>query len=135
MKLRTKFTILTAVAVTVAIGNSVVSEWAGDAIQDYSHRQTIVSDVIQRHMDADMVHDANWGDVMTVLYSAKTGEKEVRKQRTDDFKKHAEIFSRDVQQNLEVQELPEDIKAQLQKVQALLKPYMERADMLIKDAD
>ena len=112
INLKRKFMILTAVAVTIALGNSYVSEWAGRTLEDLSLRQQSATKVIQRHMDADMQHDGIRGNVYSSLYATKVGDLELLKYSREEIKTMSGEFMKNTHENL-AENIPDNIKQQL----------------------
>ncbi len=88
MRLSTKFAILGAALIAIVAGNIVIK--IQDA--DTSIKQETAIRVIQRHMNADMVHDGIRGNVYSALIAQKINDKELLKSSRDEVKEMAGDF-------------------------------------------
>lgn len=124
--LKTKFIIIGVIAVTAAAGAAYENHITDLENAHLAYEQQIATEVMQRHMNADMMHDGIRGNIYSALLAAKIGDAELLKASREDIRTMTEQFSKDVQENLKAQ-LPDDIVKQFAKIQAALVPYNQMA--------
>lgn len=133
MKLRSKFILISVVAVGIAVVNAGVSQWAGDKLHTMADMQQLATEVVQRHMDADMKHDGIRGNVYSALFAAKTGDQELLKESQGEVNAMADDFIKDVDENFAAN-LPEDIHNQFGKIKESVANYADTSRKLAAEA-
>lgn len=120
ISLKKKFVILgvTLISITVA------TEFLNYQNTKIAKSQQVATEVIQRHMDADMKHDGIRGNVYSALVAAKTGDSELLKTSQEEVKSMSEDFAKNVNENI-ASDIPDDIKKQLEKVKQSVASYAD----------
>lgn len=130
MRLSTKFAILGAALIAIVAGNIVIK--IQDA--DTSIKQETAIRVIQRHMNADMVHDGIRGNVYSGLIAQKINDKELLKSSRDEVKEMAGDFVNFIEKNSD-EDIPDNIKQQLVKVRSSVNEYVSFAEKISNASD
>jgi methyl-accepting chemotaxis protein len=123
--LKTKFIILGAILVLV----TAVAEWLNVENNLSAAEQQTAVEVVQRHMDADMKHDGIRGNVFSALAASKLGDAQLLNDSQNEIKSMSEEFAKDVEANLQA-DLPENIKAQFEKIEKSVKDYAEYSNKM-----
>lgn len=73
-RLRNRFIGISAAIGLLTVGISYTGYWTVEELSKVMNEQTIVSEAIRSHMEADMMHDAIRGDVLGLLLASRNGE-------------------------------------------------------------
>ena len=122
LSLQTKFTIVAGVSVAVVLTFAAVFFWSSKAKDRQIAELRHITDVTQRHMQSDMMHDAMRGDVLAALYRAKNGDFAKIAAAKEDFEEHYKEFSENVTANLTT-DSPDDLKAMFKDALDSLEEY------------
>lgn len=120
LSLKKKFVILGIVLVSIAIA----TEFLNYKTTAIAQSQQVATEVIQRHMDADMKHDGIRGNVYSALVAAKTGDAELLKSSQEEVKSMSEEFAEDVDKNI-ASGVPDNIKKQFEKIKQSVARYAD----------
>ncbi len=118
MRLSTKFAILGATLIAIVVGNIALKIKDSDT----ADKQDTAIRVIQRHMNADMVHDGIRGNVYSSLVAHTINDSELLEQSRDEVKDMSGKFIGYVEDN-SGENIPDDIKQQLAKVKNSVNAY------------
>ena len=77
LSLKSKFVFLGLLAATATITAAVENYITDKASEAFSDQEQLATEVIQRHMNGDMMHDGIRGNVYSALYGAKIGESDM----------------------------------------------------------
>ncbi len=94
-------------------------------------RLDLATETIQTHMESDMMHDAIKGDVYHAMASSLNKNIEEIKKSAEDFQDHYKTFLEDLNKNKE-RDLPDDIRAALDKIEPALHAYGNEANEIIR---
>lgn len=130
MGLSTKFAILGATLIAIVAGNIALR--VKDA--DTSDKQDIAMRVIQRHMNADMMHDGIRGNVYSTLVAQKINDKELLNDSRNEVKEMSENFVSYVEGNSN-EDIPDNIKEQFAKVKNSVASYTGLAEKISNTPD
>ncbi len=119
-----RFILLATLSALTVIAFAIVTSRGVATLSDSNDRMQAIAQIIQRHMDGDMKHDAINSDVLKGRLAATVSNKDDLAEATDSFKEDSEDFRKDVAQNLK-EDLPAAIKAHLSEVEAGLNKYVE----------
>ncbi|MBY0354118.1 MAG: HAMP domain-containing protein [Rickettsiales bacterium] len=122
MKLQTKFLLSSGVLVSVIMGQVIVSGWAFRNNESRGVFQNQMSVIIQRHMEADMMHDAMRGDVLAAILAKQNGESDNILKAQSDLQDHHENFQSNLSKN-QAESLPETINNDFSRAQSALEAY------------
>lgn len=92
MKLQTKFVLVGGLATAFVATQAAISTINTQKIEDALHTTNIIAEVIQRHMEGDMMHDALRSDVMAATLAAVNADGAGIAQASKDIEEHGAIF-------------------------------------------
>lgn len=118
MKLKSKFLIAGSVLVVNVLAVGFVN-YKATMLAD---EQQEAVQVVQRHMESDMLHDGIRGNVYSALMGAKTGDAELLKSSQQEVQEMTENFAKGVEENLATP-LPEPIHQQFEKIKQSVAGY------------
>ncbi len=130
MKLKIKFIIIGLVLVMLALGTGATLL----ETEKIAAQQKIALEVVQRHMSADMMHDGMRGNVYSALYASKVGDAELLQESRTEVTGMAEEFTKAVEENRSA-DVPDDIKAQFNKIKTSVADYASTSIQLTQKAD
>ncbi|WP_298328295.1 methyl-accepting chemotaxis protein [Asticcacaulis sp.] len=129
MQLRTKFIGLGAACALLVFGmvaaNSVASHYA----QAHARQASLISQITQRHMAADMMHDAMRGDVLEALLAHQVGDAAAAEAVIGGFKDHADTFESNLKAN-QAEALPDNLKQRFAETLTALQAYRAAGDAI-----
>ncbi len=131
MQIKTKFLILSAILVFSTMLTGSMNVTNKFLISD--QRQLAVV-VMQRHMDADMGHDGIRGNVYSALFASQNKNEELLKESQQEIEEIGKRFTDDVNTNLK-EDLPDDVRAQFQKISASVHDYVDFSMKIAQSAD
>jgi len=117
--------LIVIVAAMGAVGYTVAQSLSGVLAQS-----TTAALALRNHLEADMMHDALRGDVLSALRAGPLAEAEVKDAIKADLNDHIENFQSRVAANQELS-LSSDIRSALQSVAPALKSYIESAQQIV----
>ncbi|MES2626194.1 MAG: methyl-accepting chemotaxis protein [Pseudomonadota bacterium] len=85
---------------------------------------------VKYQMEADMMHDAIRGDVMTALYAAQAGDTDQQTMIEEEYADHAEKLQANITNTLDM-DVSSDINVQIDGMQAIVDEYLASAQSLI----
>jgi methyl-accepting chemotaxis protein len=130
MKLQTKFTAYSAVTILMVLGNAALTYWVTNHEQESLLQINEIAQVTQRHMDADMMHDAIHSDALGALLGGARGDFAAISAAERELAEHAAGFRQDFAENLK-KELPAHIATTYRETQDELEAYIASAEALI----
>lgn len=128
--LRSRFIALGFMAAAATASISIVNHITDHESTEYANQQILATEVIQRHMEADMFHDGIRGNVYSALYASRMGNEELLKDSKNEISEMVDSFAKDVQKNMDAP-LPDDIRTQLQLVSKDLENYGNSAKQIL----
>ncbi|MBY0407497.1 MAG: hypothetical protein K2Q01_07375, partial [Rickettsiales bacterium] len=78
--IRARFIFIGFLLVSATLASSIENFITDKQTENYSNTQHITTEVIQKHMEADMVHDGIRGNVYSALYASRTGNAQLLKE-------------------------------------------------------
>lgn len=90
--------------------------------------------ILQRHMEADMMHDALRGDVLRALLAAGQKNTEEIAAVKKDIGEHAENFRKAIAEN-KAEALPAKVKAAMSDLEAPLTSYIAKAEEIVAQSE
>jgi methyl-accepting chemotaxis protein len=133
LTLKTKFIVLGAVAVVASVTAAITNTRTDAELEAFSKQQLLATHVIQRHMEADMMHDGIRGNVYSALYGAKSGNQELIKASQDEIDEMVSTFTHNVEAN-QKEALPAHILEELDIIHKVVDEYGQKARMLVGSA-
>lgn len=112
---------------------SFVSAWLVFQQNVLNQEQLQATKVIQRHMDADMLHDGIRGNVYSALFASNIGDQKLYQDSQEEVKAKSAQFAEDVQNNLH-ENVPQEIKSQFQKIESSVDKYALASKGIIQKA-
>ena len=113
---------------------SFASVWLVFQNNALNQEQLKVTNILQRHMDADMLHDGIRGNVYSALFASKIGDPKLLQESLGEVTDMSAQFADDVQKNSK-EDVPSDIKSQFLKIQGSVEKYAQASKNLIKNAN
>ena len=120
MTLKNRFIALGVALLSLA----VVTEWLNVQYLGITAKQKTALETIQRHMNADMMHDGILGNVYAAIYAAGQGDASKLNDARTEIKDMGESFTNDIEANLAA-DIPSDIKGQLNTVHNSVNAYVK----------
>jgi len=130
MQLRTKFLALSALCIASVAVQVGLQLWVKKQSSLVFEHQKTISQVIKRHMDADMMHDAIRADVLTAILAASEGDPKGVSQAKEDLREHASTFQQDIVDNKK-ESLPPKIDASYNDAMQSLEAYVRSGGQII----
>lgn len=128
--LRSRFIFLGFLAAAATTTAAIENHFTDAKTEHYGNMQKMATEVIQRHMEADMLHDGIRGNIYSALYAARIGDEKLLKESQAEIDEMVTTFTKDVQENLN-SGAPENIKEQLKKVFAGVENYGKAAKRIL----
>lgn len=129
LQLKTKFYWLGGILLV----GSLVSAYLNYVESDLSDDQEIAVEVIQRHMNADMMHDGIRGNIYSALVGAQSGNLEMVRNSQQEIANMSEEFTKAVNENLAA-DLPDEIKQQFGKIKKSEESYTTYSKRIAAEA-
>lgn len=133
MKLQTKFNLISGIASILVFALVTVSVVVARQNREQISLLDVIQNVTQRHMEADMMHDAIRADVLAAVVSKYNNDARGAKAAMADLKEHYARFKEQVILNKQ-EKLPKDIVASMDKMLPALRDYMRSAAVVIQAA-
>jgi methyl-accepting chemotaxis protein len=117
------------IALIAAIGGmsySAVSDLSSDLAQT-----TLTAQALRNHLEADMMHDALRGDVLSALRAGPSADAATKEGIRSDLGEHVENFQKRIAANGGLA-LSDDIRAALKSVGPALGSYIEKAQQVVE---
>ena len=130
LSMQAKYTIMAGLSVFGVVMFAAVFFWSSSAKEAHVSELRKIALVTQRHMEADMMHDAIRGDVVAALYAATSGDMAAVRSAGDELDEHFGNFTENMTANDET-EAPEDLHAMFGKTLASMKEYGDAARAVI----
>lgn len=130
--LKTRF-LLVGIASTVVLVSLVIFDYYGRAQQKAS--TSLLSDIsaiIQRHMKADMMHDAIDGDVMGVIFANLKKDANAQREAEKSFQEHVQEFEENLKLNIAVI-TKEEIKSKIKQSADDFRKYRVAGEVLFNN--
>lgn len=126
MKIQTKFLFINGLAVLLVGGLVIVNDRASAAKLEVTRTLRLVARVTQRHMEADMMHDAMRGDVLSMVLAHQQQDSAGFTAARRELEEHHQMFTANLQQNQQ-EKLPAEIERQFGIAMESLARYREAA--------
>lgn len=130
MRLKTKFLAVSVVSTVIIMGSIGLGRWAHHQDVALMDRQTTISEVTQRHMDSDMMHDAIRSDVLSAILATHKGDAAAVQQAKKDLAEHGQAFSQNFEDNLR-ERMPTALAEQYRATQDALNAYINSGRKVI----
>ena len=122
--------LLVSAALVAALAGTAL--WSSAALTEMSAAKSQMAQVLQRHMQADMMHDALRGDLLAALQAAPD-DAEAHNAAEKDVTEHADEFRSDIKANRETA-LPPAIAKRLADIGPRLEAYVQLTTRLVPQA-
>lgn len=122
------------VVLALAVATSAAGLWAATRLGDALSRAMRSGQVVQVHMDSDMMHDALRADVLMALRATEPEHGVTFAQVRKDIAEHAAAFRRDIERNRTLAVDPAS-RAALAAVEAPLAEYIAGAEAIVAKAE
>lgn len=129
MKLKTKFIILGALSIVTCLASQFLIYRNGQL----SDLQKESLEVMQRHMQADMMHDGIRGNVYSAIVASTTGNDDLLKSSRDEILEMSDKFVESVQDNSKA-DIPAAIHDQFEVIQKSVAAYADYSRQLSANA-
>jgi methyl-accepting chemotaxis protein len=130
MSLNVRFALLACITVATVIAFGVITFRGVTGLSASNDTMLRISEVIQRHMDGDMMHDAINSDVLKGKLARAENNAAELASTVRSFAENAKTFRDDVAENLKA-ELPASINARLLDVQRGLDAYIGAGEAVL----
>lgn len=124
MKLRTKFIALGVASVLTVATMGYISIKSMDQMIGFNSDLQDVTQMTQRHMESDMMHDAMRADVLKVILAQKEADHVAMQEGAKDFEEHGANFLENLDKNQKVENAPQSIKHALAETRTQVDAYM-----------
>ena len=125
-----RFILLATLSALTVIAFATVTSQGVATLSGSNERMQHIAEILQRHMDGDMKHDAINSDVLKGRLAAMANNKDDLAEAADSFKEDSEGFRKDVAENLK-EDMPAGIKAKLTEVETGLNNYVEAGRVVL----
>jgi methyl-accepting chemotaxis protein len=122
--LNVRFTLLASMSAATVLALAIVVYQGVSGLSETSATMQVIAQVIQRHMDGDMMHDAMNSDVLKGKIAAIENEASDLSDAAKAFAEDAASFRKNVGENLR-EPLPRSIAIKLEQVQVALNAYID----------
>jgi methyl-accepting chemotaxis protein len=129
MTLKAKFIILGV----LLFGVTGFCEWLNLRNVQLSETKKTVVEVIQRHMEADMMHDGMRGNVYSAMMAVQLGDANLLRESVEEVSDMSAGFKEDVNKNV-LANTPDTIRQAFKKVQGSLENYVRYSKLLAASA-
>jgi methyl-accepting chemotaxis protein len=131
MNLRNKLLSLSAMGLGCSLIVALVGIWGEHQLERAHAEQIIINTALKNHLEGDMMHDAIRADVLKVILSVTTNNKEGIAEARDELNQHANRFTESLQHNSELP-LNDSLKNKLKKARPALDAYIQAGkDMVV----
>ena len=127
--LRARFTAISCILITFIVSSLIISQLVSNNTHDTIEDLQRGSQIIQRHMEADMMHDAIRGDVISAILAHKNGDNSALINSEKDFAEHVKNFEAMLNANM-AESLPENLRKEFIKADIALKSYSNAGSAL-----
>ncbi len=128
--LNLRFALLAGLTVATTIVFSLVAYQAVRALSQSNHAMQVIAQVIQRHMNGDMMHDALNSDVLKGKIAGVEQTTAGLADAVESFGTNAATYRKDVAENL-AEELPAGIRTKLHEVEKALNAYIDAGQTVL----
>jgi methyl-accepting chemotaxis protein len=130
LTLRHKLIGFAAILIVIIAAIGTIGYVVAQSLTGVLAQNTTMALALRNHLEADMMHDALRGDVLSALHAGPAAEAAVKDAVKGDVREHIENFRSRIAGN---QELPlsDDIRAALQSVAPALAGYIESAQKIV----
>ncbi len=128
----TLFSMLTGVVLLLIAASGYIGI---SSLTDSHHEASVVTQALQNHMEADMMHDAIRGDVLAALNAVATSPYDAEALATaeQDLEEHIKLLEQNINENITLP-LPANAKTDLNNAAAALITYGNAARKIIRSA-
>ncbi len=131
--IKTKFTVISLLAVSCIIFAAAYNYNTLRVMEAFAIRADVASQLLQNHMDGDMMHDAIRGDVLKASLALKTQNADMLKESAGEVDERGARFVSNLNKNLSL-DVPDDIKTVLNEETPKLQSYIDMAKKYISTA-
>ncbi len=132
MKLQTKFLGLACISATMVIAVIGLNHWVDQLRSKQLAVEIEIANVLQRHVDGDMQHDAIHSQVLTAIIAAGHNDSAALDEAETSAKAYGETFVKDVDGNLQSNLTPE-LKDKLTALRVDIVAYANLAGQTVTD--
>ena len=126
MKIQTKFVIIASFCAVCVFLMVMIDAWASKTKLRQAQTLRSISTITQRHMEADMMHDAIRGDVLSAILASKDKNMAADDSSRVDLEEHYQNFADQLKLNRQ-ETLPDEIKVLFDEAQTALDGYYQAA--------
>lgn len=130
MQLRTKFIGIGAVSGLLVLGMVGANSMASHQSQSSMQQSAVITQITQRHMEGDMMHDAMRADVLAALVAQDGANSAGVSEAGADFQDHAKSFHDNLQAN-QAEALPDNLKKRFDDTLTALNAYRGAGEAVI----
>jgi methyl-accepting chemotaxis protein len=118
-----RFTVIATLSALAVVAFGYVSFSGMTGLQQANDQIQTIAQIVRRHMQGDMMHDAINSDLLTARLAKSTGDTAKIDEAAKEFGEHAEDFQKNFDANMgEV--LPPEVEATMDKVKPALEAYL-----------
>ena len=118
-----RFTAIATLSALAVVAFSYVSFSGLTGLQQANGQIQTIAQIVRRHMQGDMMHDAINSDLLTARLAKSTGDNAKIDEAAKEFGEHAEDFEKNFNANMR-EVLPAELKATMDKVKPALEAYL-----------
>lgn len=130
MTLKTKFVALGIILISIVS----MAGFLNYKVNTVTQQQAIAVALIQKHMNADMMHDGIRGNVYSLLVAQQNHDEGLLKESHETIQSMSEEFSQIVTENA-ARDIPLEIKDQFKKIERSLSGYVTAAKQIAAQTD
>lgn len=130
MQLRTKFIGIGALSALLVLGMVVTNGVASRLSQARMQQSSVITQITQRHMEGDMMHDAMRADVLAALVARGRTDSAGVAEAGEEFRAHAQSFQYNLQAN-QAEALPDNLKKSFDATLTALTAYRSAGEAVI----
>ncbi|MBC7951132.1 MAG: methyl-accepting chemotaxis protein [Rhodospirillaceae bacterium] len=121
--IRGKFLFIGLITLSIALGLAGIGYWTASAMRTQITLLSVAETTLRNHMQADMMHDALRGDMLSAMVTAETVGAQGRDEIMRDLHEHAEEFRTAISANRALV-LPDELQRALASLDIPLSEYL-----------
>jgi signal transduction histidine kinase len=131
LKIHQKLYGLAGLCVAASTVIALIGYWGVSVLMGQLGDNTQIASALRNHIEADMMHDALRGDVLTALRLGQDADEDQRAEIAEQLSGHVEWFQSRISANQEL-DLPGDVRSALDAVGPALDTYIKSAENIVK---
>lgn len=132
MKLKNKFFVFASVNALFVLGLSILIYWIATEKDKRINNLQEISEITQRHMEGDMMHDAMRGDVFAALLAGERNNLDGVRLAKADLLENAKTFEENIKANQQSKILPAQFSSLFAAAYRALEEYRDNGILVIE---